>query len=1321
MILLIGLLTVGGFYINKGYVRSQQWLVQLASQKLYEVQDQLGVELEWENISARLLLLQLQINKVKIQTADRSVFSNVIEIQRLTVSPDYMALFRGLITAKLTITKPQLKLNIGSNKKGQFNDINRYLQIESLKNFFITQLNIQSADIILNVKDRLLYAQSLNARIYLYRSKIQITSEVSKLKTNSSPSFFSSIHLELTNQFVDVHYLKMKNEFTDINVSMGWEWTPVNREITSFHTEIDSVFYPEDFMPFVDLVRPDFQLSVKGLARMSAQIQYNPSKHFSGQFDLSTEKFEVGEVFLSQVTAKGVFKDYTLWFDHLSVKKDQNWDVDFPQVKLFLKEPYHFQTQVDIQNSRFNSLFRAFNLKAVPVDAAVNGAWKCTGKLFDGFSFHCLGESKFNNFIVYSGKDKDNILRVPNVQVNGSVTLTSDQVFLTDVKAIAREHTHLHFSSKLEDDVFSAQYMGQVDFEDIENLIQLSPEGILRITDGSIFIDDDHLDIQSQIQVTDASLSQFRMGQVEAQLNYTKKGWLRFHNIKGRINQSNYTGNVRINIPNDRIKLFASFPTLTLKDLKYALAQRLHFPFELDGNGTLTAYLSGPLEINALSYSVDSRFSNVVWEREHFNQAIVQVESKDGFVKVKKAEAFKKAGKVVFTGTVNPKGDLEAQMIGAGLYLQESPNIVQVIGSDVMGTMDFNMNLKGFFLEPVTTVKTKVFNTSVKGYSLADSSIDLRLRHHQVEASGFVADKIHIKKLIFPYSANELVELKAVTNDLNIKQLFFHKADSSQLYNSFESSIDSELDIIYKRQQLMESINGHIEVKKAVMQANTHRISSALPFSIQLKKGALHIDSFILQSGTKTLNVLQDPSSKIIYVNGGLKTDFLAFLFPFMLELNGDIETKMSLKPHLSNLDTSGWIKLYNSTIHLHSELDPFEKVRSDMTIDKDKLMISFFSAQYGGGTLSGKGELQFKGSGNTPVNVGGSFTNVQFNSIDGINARGSGRIQLTGSDFPYTLGISGELVETKIDKEFASGIGVETEDIISKWQAIKKSTEDFEPIRMNLNMSLKNPVQVENSTIKSGFDGNIKIAGFPSDPILSGQLTGVPGGSVIFRDHEFEILSAQVNYVNSKLDQPQIDLRARSVMQEQSSTGDFSEEYSILLAVKGTGEQAEFTLTSTPELTKDEIVSLMAFGTRSAAFEQGDSAINTFDEQGDIVNNIAKYSYYHLGPVLFQKAIGQELKNTLGVDQFLIVPYVNPKKNTTSTKLILRKKMFKKLNVSASQTILDENPERDVKVEYKVNKNVSVVGFWKNEDPLEGSDLKTNALGFDLEYQVDF
>ncbi len=1317
-VLLAGLLA-SGLYIKKGYKYSQQWAIEFASEKLQEVQSQSGVNIQWESISAPLVLLKLQINKVKIKPSNHSVFLEDIKIQRITVSPDYIALLRGLITAKITFTKPQFKLNVSSNKNGQVNSINQYLSAEFLRKFFITQLSIKSGEALLYIRNRVVSIQSLTARAHLYRSKIQVTIEILKLAIGSSASFFSSMYLEITDQSIDVHHLKIKNEFSEIDMSMGFDWTFSDRKIQSFRAAINSVFYPEDLIPFVELVRPDFQLSIIGMVRLSAQIQYDPSKYFSGNFDFSTEKFGLENIFLSQVTAKGILKDYTLQFNQLNVKRDQHWDISFKEANLFLKQPFPFQTQVDIRNSRFNSLFRAFNLKSVPVDASVAGKWKCTGKLLDSFSFHCLGQSQFNNLVVYS-TDKENILKVPQVKVNGSLALTSDQVFLTEVKAVAGEHTHVHFNSKLDSNaVFSAQYGGWVDFDDIENLVQLSPQGIVKIADGNMFIDEDRLDIKSNIQVKDALLSDFRMGHLRTQLNYTKKGWLRFQNIKGSLNKLNYTGNVRINIPENTIKLFASCPSLTLRDLKYALEKRLYFPFELDGNGTLTAYVSGPLEINALSYSVDSRFSKVVWEREHFNQMIVQVESKDGHVKVKKAEAFKKNGKVVFTGTVNPKGDLQAQMIGTGLYLQESPNIAQVIGSDVMGTVNFNMTLNGFFLEPLTLVNAKVINISVKGYSLADSSIDLRLRQNQVEASGFIADNIHIKKFIFPYSSDGMVELKAITNNLNIEQLFFHQSDSSQLYNSFESSIDSELDLLYNKGQLQQSITGHIAIKKLALQANTHKLSNALPFSIQLEKGKLKVDPIVLQTSSKVLNIVQEQNSQMIQINGDIHLDFLAFLFPFMLELNGDMSTEISLQPHLSKLNASGWIKLYNGTIHLHSELDPFEKVRSDMIVDKDKLMISFLSTQYGGGVLNSTGEIQFKDSNTTPVDVKGSFTNVQFNTISGINARGSGQIQLIGEYFPYTLKMDGKLDEAKIEKEFTSGIDTQTADIVSKWQFIKKSKKDFEPIQMNLNMSLKAPVQIENSTIKAGFDGNIKIIGYPSDPVLFGQLTGVPGGSIIFRDQEFEILSAQVNYANSKPDQPQIDLRARSVIQEQSSTGDFSEEYSILLTVKGEGEQADFSLTSTPELTKDEIVSLMAFGTRSAAFEQGE--VNAFNRQGDIMNNVARYSYYHLGPVLFQKAIGQELKDTLGVDQFLIVPYMNPKKNTTSTKLILKKKMFKKLNVSASQTILDENPERDVKVEYKVNKNISVVGFWKNEDPLEGSDLNTNALGFDLEYQVDF
>ena len=60
-------------------------------------------------------------------------------------------------------------------------------------------------------------------------------------------------------------------------------------------------------------------------------------------------------------------------------------------------------------------------------------------------------------------------------------------------------------------------------------------------------------------------------------------------------------------------------------------------------------------------------------------------------------------------------------------------------------------------------------------------------------------------------------------------------------------------------------------------------------------------------------------------------------------------------------------------------------------------------------------------------------------------------------------------------------------------------------------------------------------------------------------------------------------------------------------------------------------------------------------------------------------------------------------------------------MNVSTSRTILDDNPENNVKAEYEINNHTSLIGFWKNEKPLEGSDRNASIIGFDLEYQVDF
>ena len=203
---------------------------------------------------------------------------------------------------------------------------------------------------------------------------------------------------------------------------------------------------------------------------------------------------------------------------------------------------------------------------------------------------------------------------------------------------------------------------------------------------------------------------------------------MQFRNIKGQIQKSKYTGNINIDIFNNHIHLFSYFPFVRLEDIKLSLKERVFFPFSISGKGTLTAYLNGPLKINQMSYNLRTQLSKIVWEREEFNSGFFHIESKNGYVQTRTAELNRNRGKMVFSGTIDPKGYMLANLKGSDLRLQESANIVQFVKSDINGILDFDMKLEGFFLSPVTTAQVFLKDTRYKGSIWKNSKILLKIR-----------------------------------------------------------------------------------------------------------------------------------------------------------------------------------------------------------------------------------------------------------------------------------------------------------------------------------------------------------------------------------------------------------------------------------------------------------------------------------------------------------------------------------------------------------------------------------------------------------------
>lgn len=1275
-------------------------------------------QIQWDTLSISFIPLRVKIKKLTIQPPNNNFLPIPLKVDTLIIEPDYLALFKKTLTAKITLIKSNITIKV-QNRKGRKSYIKKYFSMDFLKKIPISNIILKDTDLLFIKNTHNVLTKNLNTNIRLSPSKITITAQTPFMEIESQPVFSSSIDMAIEQDQIQITHFKIKNKNSWLNISSSAKGEIELYDIQSGKMEISGSFLSEDLNIIAKIINPDFNNPFKGIITLNSKLHHNKNSHLRGYINLSAEQFYAWDTYLSKVQLKGTIKNQTISLSKFHVNNPDQWNINFNNSKIHLKKPYPFQTKAIIKNSQFGALLKTFKLDEVPITSTINGEWKCKGMFLSKETFKCEGVTQFNKFIVYDGR-KQTILDIPKLKLNNQISL-DDKTFKSYTVAQIGSQSEVNIESTLnEKNKFTSQYEGVIHLSDIGNLVQLDPQGKVNITDGMITAFNNRLNIQSNLNIEQLVLSQFHMGNIRTKLNYTEKGLLSFRKIKAQIKKSQYKGNININILENTIQVFAHFPHITLEDLKYGLKDRVYFPFELTGSGILSLYLNGPLKINALNYNLQTQLFKVVWEKEIFNKATIQLESKNGYVKTKQVELLKNNGKILFQGQVDPKGNMLAKMTGIGLHLQESKNISQITGPETTGVVNFNMNLEGYFLNPLTTATVLVKNSFYKGYPIKNSNISLKLRQHQLELKGSIADKLNIQKLIFPYKKNGLVELQGATNNFNIKEFFISKGESTQLYNQFQSSINSKVNITYQKDQFSRSATGDITVNTLALHANSYKLTNTLPFSMKLKKGIIQTDPILLQSGNYFLNITQDQKKpKHIFLNGNIKMDFFIFIFPFMKTWEGDLRANLSVKPQLFQFSPKGNIQLKNGYVQLHPDIELFEEIYSDMEIDNNRLIFQSLYSKIGGGAVQATGDIDFSNSSKyTPVNIKGSFNEVQFSSLQGIHTKGSGQIFITGKTFPYTLGITADIKDSRIEKEFISDQSNQVQ-ISPRLALLEENTKNFEPIQMRFNFYLKDPVKIENSTMKSSFMGKIRVTGYPSNPLLSGKLKALTGGTIIFRDHEFEILSSQITYSNNKPSNPSINLRAKTfIVQEETGINDLSitrgntntNEYSIFLRVKGRGKAPVFNLTSTPAMTEKQIVSLLAFGVRSIHFEPGST-----------INNIAKYSYYHLGPALFQKAIGRELKDSLGVDQFLIVPHISSKTNSTATKLIVRKKMFNRLNLSASQTILDNYPESDIKAEYKIDKNISIIGLWQNEDPVEGSDLDTNTIGLDLEYQIDF
>jgi translocation and assembly module TamB len=236
----------------------------------------------------------------------------------------------------------------------------------------------------------------------------------------------------------------------------------------------------------------------------------------------------------------------------------------------------------------------------------------------------------------------------------------------------------------------------------------------------------------------------------------------------------------------------------------------------------------------------------------------------------------------------------------------------------------------------------------------------------------------------------------------------------------------------------------------------------------------------------------------------------------------------------------------------------------------------------------------------------------------------------------------------------------------------------------MNIRVSGGENILIDNNMARTPvrISGDMILRGTVTGPILFGRLESNEG-YVYFRNNEFKIIFASVDFADPNRIKPVVNLTAEITVKG----------YNIKLVLEGQMDHFNLSLSSDPHLEESDILALLTVGQVGKQLKGLEGGIGAGEATSFITGKV-------------QDVIEERLRSITGLDRFQVEPYVSNKTGTVGPQVTVSKRLIgDKLFVTYSNPI-GSTEEQIIKLEYLLEKNVSLVGV-RDEKGSLGGDIK--------------
>ena len=1065
--------------------------------------------------------------------------------------------------------------------------------------------------------------------------------------------------------------------------------------------------------------KPNMKLpKFEGALKAKAQIKFKDLNNFSGSAQVQTKQVVVGEFEVGDADLRGIFKDR-----HINIS---DFVVTHPAGKASLSDAQinfgdqnnnkiSYSATAHVKSMALLQLLKSLGVKTTIIDMKVEGDLPCRGEFSEGAKVSCDFNLRAKDLIMQTppkqGK-REEMLHIDALNATGKVQIDADSLNFQGKVGLGADTLATEGEVVYEGGTYKIHFKSDhVDLKNFRNIVNLKLVGEVA-ADGNVQGKVENFTVDTKLSAEKFSLEDYQLGNLSAQVRYAQDH-LSFENIQGAVNRSQYQGGLDLDLDHKQIKGQLKLPAADLTDVAFIFEKIYKFPFNIGGPGQADINFSGPLDFWKMSYSLNSQFKNFTFGRESFDQLIFNVVSDQGDIKAQKVEARKAHSLLTLTGGITDK-NMHLAAVGKNWKLEETDTINK-INSNIYGTANFDMDLKGLIDQPIVTGKGAITETVIDEQEIPNSTFTAKIdRNHMESDINLFGNKIN-GQFVLPFKAcSSPLKIKLKTTEWAFSSLLALMGGSN-LANDYDSALTADIDLQSDSGEITKS-TGNIHIKDLYLRRGASSFRNKQTIEVRMDRGVASIKNFDLEGPDNKIVIKGDSftaDNLNLNIIANTELRLLHMFLPFLEDVGGPVQVSAAVSGSVTAPEILGNLGLRNGFVKIKGFPHPFEKMNADVVFSHKRIVINSVKGQLAGGSLSGDGSILLNGPRDLPMNIRAHIENATFNVPDHIRSTGKGDILFSGNWFPFLLSGTFYVNHAFIDKEFVGEEGGMTtlRQSIYLPKTLKEAT--FEALVMDLQIVLEKNIVIKNSLMEGSVTGNLQIKGPPQNPVILGKLSTEKNSKLIFKDKIFDIQVGEIQFNNQDEINPEIYLTAQSRVNE----------YDISLLAQGPAKSLAgggIHVSSIPPLPEQDIVSLLALGVTSTSqrLDQQQVTQTSKDQQSQ--------ASYEIGAAIIGAPINKRLQSTLGLNLQYSNTY-DTIRNISVPKVTLSRKINNNWNASASRTIGDQQ-SYDIRAQYSINQNVSTILSYENKDYSDYSSLNASTqrniqsfFGLDLEYKREF